>query len=79
MLTYLEESQLVYYYKSRNEHYDDFVCSAQKSSDEDEFLKLPCHQKNLKHKFDGLYNQTTKIAHFDLNGRTTIKLGRWSL
>ncbi len=61
-----------------HQHYDDFCYSAQKASDKDKFLRLPRYQKNLKYNFDGLDSYSTKIAHFDLPGRTIVKLGRWS-
>ncbi len=67
-----------YEYKPTDQYYDDIFHSAQKALDKDQFLKLPRCKKNLKYNFDGLYSYTTKIAHFDLPGRTIVKLGNWS-
>ncbi len=58
--------------------YDDFFESAQKATDNGKFMMPPRLQKNLKYNFDGLYSYSTKIAHLDLPGKTTLKLGMWS-
>ena len=62
-----------------DQHFDDFFENAMKASDKGKFLKLPRYQKNLKYNFDGLYSYNTRIALFDLPGRTITKLGRWSV
>jgi hypothetical protein len=49
-----------YYYKPVDEHYDDFFYSAQKTSDKEQFLKLPRYQKNLKQTSRGLIATATK-------------------
>ncbi len=67
----LKGDQPSYYCKPMDEPYDDFLCSVQRASGKDEFLKLPHFQMNLEYNFDG-------ITHLDLPGRTIIKLGSWS-
>ncbi len=62
-----------------DQHYDDVFEGAQKASDKGKFMKLPRFQRNLKYNFDGLYSNSTKIAHLDLPSRTIMKLGRWSV